>query len=205
MTLTSPVRVRAQDWPAGGKLAALSGASVVLFAVDSVVFHGAAAAATLALFATGGRRFAAHGLRRMWALWPFVAVLLIWNWLDGAPVQGIALSLRLLTAVGLATLVTMTTQLSDMMAVVRWLAHPLRRFGVTTRPLELAVALVIRFTPALARSGAHLAQAWRARSGRRASWRIVAPLAVLALDDAERVADALRARGGLTGGPTDGT
>ena len=34
-------------------------------------------------------------------------------------------------------------------------------------------------------------------AARRAGWRIVAPLALMALDDAEHVAEALRARGGV--------
>jgi len=112
-------------------------------------------------------------------------------------VAGLVIVLRMITAVGLANLVTMTTKLSDMMAVVRWLAAPLRRFGVRTRSLELAVALVVRFTPVLAAKGQMLSFAWRARSRKRAGWRIVMPFTVLAIDDAEHVAEALRARGGL--------
>ena len=121
----------------------------------------------------------------------------------GAVLGGVAavllarIALRMTTAVGLATLVTMTTSLARMMAVVRWLATPLRVLGLRTRGIELAVALVIRFTPVLADKGQLLAQSWRARSARRVGWRILMPFAVLAIDDAERVAEALRARGGL--------
>ena len=56
---------------------------------------------------------------------------------------------------------------------------------------ELAMALVIRFTPVLADKGRLLILAWRARSRSKPGWRIVLPFAVTAIDDAERVADIL--------------
>ena len=134
-------------------------------------------------------------------LWPFVVVIALWHVLTGSPTQGLVIVLRMITAVGLANLVTMTTRLSDMMAVVRWLCAPLRRVGVNTRGIEIAMAMVIRFAPVLADKGSQLAQSWRARSRRRVGWRIVMPLTVLAIDDAEHVAEALKARGGVSAGP----
>ena len=61
----------------------------------------------------------------------------------------------------------------------------------------LAMALVVRFVPVLAAKGQALAMAWRARSQRPPGWRIIVPFAVTAIDDAEHVAEALRARGGM--------
>ncbi|KAG1649034.1 NADH dehydrogenase [Nymphon striatum] len=105
--------------------------------------------------------------------------------------------LRMLSAVGMANLVTMTTRLSDMIEVVKWIASPLRRIGLNSRILELAIALVIRLTPVLVERGNQLTQAWKARSNRAPGWRIILPFTVLAIDDADRVAEALRARGGF--------
>ena len=197
ISLTSPVETRAHGWPAGAKLAALCGATMILFAVQSLAFHVLACAGMLALYAAPGRVFLRAGLRRLRVLWPFLAIIALWHILTATPTLGAVIALRLLTAVGLANLVTMTTRLSDMIAVVRWLATPLRRFGVNTRALEIGIALVIRFTPALAGKGAQLTQSWRARSKRRLGWRIILPFAVLAIDDADHVAEALKARGGL--------
>ena len=84
-----------------------------------------------------------------------------------------------------------------MMAVVLRLLRPFERLGLRTGPIALSMALVIRFTPTLIDKGQVLSLAWRARARRRAGWRIITPLAVLAIDDAEHVAEALRARGGL--------
>ena len=201
ISLTSPVRTRAHGWPAGAKLAALCAATVVLFARDDLAFHAAACAAILILHACGGRAFARTGLRALWRLWPFVVLLALWHLLTGAPEAGAVIVLRLLTAFGLANLVTMTTTLSEMIAVVMRLAAPLARLGLNTRALALGIALVVRFTPTLADKGTALTMAWRARSARRPGWRIVMPFTVLAIDDAEQVAEALRARGGLTPDP----
>jgi biotin transport system permease protein len=105
--------------------------------------------------------------------------------------------LRLVTAVALANLVTLTTRLDAMMAVVERAARPLERFGLSPRVLAVAIALVIRFTPVLLLRAGQLMEAWRARSPRRPGWRVVVPVTLAALDDAEHVAEALRARGGL--------
>jgi biotin transport system permease protein len=74
---------------------------------------------------------------------------------------------------------------------------PLRWLGLNSRVLELAIALVIRLTPVLVERGGQLTQAWKARSRNAPNWRIILPFTVLALDDADRVAEALRARGGF--------
>ncbi|KIN78747.1 Cobalt transport protein [Sulfitobacter mediterraneus KCTC 32188] len=103
----------------------------------------------------------------------------------------------MLSAVGLANLVTMTTRLSDMIDVVKAVTVPLRWFGLSSRVLEFAIALVIRLTPVLVERGGQLSQSWKARSRKAPNWRIILPFTVLALDDADYVAEALRARGGF--------
>lgn len=202
ISLTSPVRTWAHGIPAGPKLAALSAATVLLFAVDDTRWLGACLAATVALTLSGGWTFARAAARALRILIPFLILIAVWHGLTGQTEAGVALALRLLTALALANFVTMTTRLSDMLEIVTWLMTPFRRLGLSTRALELAVALVIRFTPSLAQKGTMLSEAWRARARRRANWRIVMPLAALALDDADHIADALRARGGLQADPT---
>ena len=197
ISLTSPVRTRAHDWPAGAKLLALAMVTVGLFVTGSVWGQLGWLLAALVLYALPGWRFLRHGLRRLWGLWPFVLVLLAWHLLTGDFAGGVVIVLRMSTAVALANLVTMTTRLEDMQALVLWLLRPLRRVGVRGGAIALAMAMVVRFIPVLTGKGRKLAEAWRARSPRRAGWRIVMPLVVLAVDDAEHVADALRARGGI--------
>ncbi|WP_371170651.1 energy-coupling factor transporter transmembrane component T family protein [Aliiroseovarius sp. 2305UL8-7] len=197
ISLTSPVRTRAHGWPAGVKLAALCVTTVLLFKTQSLLVLVAAFAGMAVLYRLPGQVFFHAGLRALKVLWPFVAILTLYHLITRTPGDGAMIILRMVTAVGLATLVTMTTQLSELIAVVRWLATPLRALGLKTEYLETAIALVIRFTPVLLSKGTKLIDAWRARSPRRPGWRIILPFTVLALDDADHIAEALRARGGF--------
>ena len=197
ISLTSPVETAAHRWTAGVKLGLLCAATVVLFMVQSLALQAGFLLATLTLYALPGPIFLRNGLRALWPLWPFVVLILLWHGFSSDLTGGAVIVLRMLTAVALANAVTLTTRLSDMMNVVKKLTAPLRWCGVPTRPIEVAMALVIRFTPILAQKGQLLALAWRARSTKRPGWRILLPFAVTAIDDAEHVAEALRARGGL--------
>ncbi|MDQ2093069.1 energy-coupling factor transporter transmembrane component T family protein [Rhodalgimonas zhirmunskyi] len=199
ISLTSPVRTRAHDAPAGAKLALLAGATVVLAATDALSFHIAALGGTLLLYALPGRVFFKAGVSRLRILWPFVAIVLLWHVVLRDTEAGLVIALRMVTAVGLANLVTMTTRLTDIMAVLRWLGTPFARLGLNMNAVEIGIGLLIRMVPVLREKGDRLTESWRARARRRAGWRLVLPLTVLALDDADKVSEALRARGGLSG------
>ena len=126
-----------------------------------------------------------------------MAVILVWHALTDDLARGAMLAARILATVALANLVTMTTRLEDLIAVVDTLLRPLERLGLRPGLIGFAIALVLRFTPVLLDKGRALAEAWRARSPRRAGWRVVIPLTLVTLDDAEHVAEALKARGGV--------
>lgn len=197
ISLTSPVKTKAHDWPASFKLGGLCAATVILFFIENLVLQAAALCLVLLAYALPGSAFLSAGIRQLKLLWPFVAIVAIWHvWMNEVSL-GATIILRLVSTVALANLVTMTTRLSDMIDVVRVLTGPLRRFGLKSRILELAIALVIRLTPVLVNKGTQLTWAWRARSRRSPGWRIILPFTVLALDDADQVAEALRARGGF--------
>ncbi|SMO70576.1 energy-coupling factor transporter transmembrane component T family protein [Paracoccus laeviglucosivorans] len=198
ISLTSPVRTRAQDWPAAAKLGALLAATTALFLLPGLWVQIAALAAVLGLYTLPGRVFLRHGLAQLRVLWPIVLVLLVWHALTGDLPDALRIALRIVNAVALANLVTMTTTLSDLTEVVHRIFAPLRRAGLPVAVIEAGIPLVIRFTPTLIQKGRALHQAWRARSSRRANWRIVLPMTLLALDDADHLAEALRARGGIS-------
>lgn len=193
LTLTSERQTRAQDWPAGVKLAGLVVWMVGLFWLPGLGWVlGALALTGAAAFGLG---IGSEWVRLFRVLWPVAAVLAVWHAVTGTPMDGAVAIARMGAAVGAANLVTMTTRLSDMQAVVEWLARPLTPV-LPPRALALAVALMIRFVPVMLQRWEALAMAWRARSDRRGNWRIAMPAVLAALDDAEHVADALRARGG---------
>ena len=125
LTLTSPRETGLHRWPAGVKLAALCLFTLVLFRLDGPALQGAAFALTAALAASGGARFLTAWLRLLRVLWPFLLVIALWHGITGDIAGGATILLRLLAAVGAANLVTMTTPLSAMIAVIERLARPL--------------------------------------------------------------------------------
>ena len=197
LSLTSRTRTPWHRWPAWAKLLLLCLFSVVLFASTGPLVQLAGLAAVLAAYLAGGSDFLRDGIHRLKPLLPFLAVLLLWHLVTGDVEQGAVFVLRLVAVMALANLVTMTTRLEDMIALAMRLLRPFRRFGVPTGAIGLAIAMVIRFTPRLMDLTRQIDEAFRARARRRAGWRIAVPLTLAALDDAEQVAEALKARGGV--------
>lgn len=195
LTLTSPVETWAHRCPAGLKLAVLAVATTGLFLMNAPAPLAGALGATAALYLTGGGQFARAGLRQLMPLWPFVAIVAVWHLWTGDATGGAVILLRMVTAVALANFATMTTRLSDMLAVFERLARPLAPI-LPPRRLALAFALVIRFIPVMLDRMGQIRQSWTARSPRPPRWRVMVPATLAALDDADRVAEALRARGG---------
>lgn len=196
ISLTSPVKTRAHGWPAGLKLGALCLITTGLMLTQDLRIHLAVLAVTGLLYALPGRAFLMAGLRALRLLLSVILLLLIWHLISGQTWQGLAIILRIVTLVGLSNLVTMTTPLEDMVDLLHRLGAPLRRLGLPMHLLEIAMPLVIRFTPVLVTRAETLAEAWRARSRRRPGWQLILPLMLQALDDADHVGEALRARGG---------
>lgn len=197
LALTSSIETPYHRWRAAHKLGVVALAVLGLYFMQSPILLAAATALVALAYLIAGRAFLAEGIKLLRPLWVFVAVVMVWHAIAGDPVTGVAVSLRLAAAVGLANLVTMTTRLDDLKDVVMWLLTPFKRLGIRTKPIGFAMTLVIRFTPVLLQKARMLVLSWRARSARRPGWPIVMPMALIALDDADRVAEALRARGGF--------
>ena len=196
LTLTSPVDTALHRLPAGGKLAALCGYTALLFALRSPEALAAAALAPVGLIAMGGATFARHAVHMLRPIWPFLLLLGLLHGWTGDLAQGLAIALRLVAAILAANLVTMTTRLADMLAVIETLMQPFARIGVPPQRVALVFALVIRFIPVLGDRLHLISQAWNARARRRPGWRMMIPATLAALDDADHAAQALRARGG---------
>ena len=127
LTLTSPVETPFDRWPAGLKLAILLLVTSAVFAVRDPWVLAGVLAATLALHLVGGRGLLAYGLRLLRPLWPFAALIAAWHVWRGTPELGGVVLLRMGIAVMVANLVTMTTRLDDMIALITRLAAPLAR------------------------------------------------------------------------------
>lgn len=197
LSFESPVHTPWHGLPVAGKFIFLCIVSLVLFKVGSVALQFLALILVICLYLVAGPQFLLVGLKRMVFLWPFLVVIALWHSYSNTVNDGLVIAFRLLAIVGLSNLVTTTSRLSDILDMMRSALTPLRYLGVQTRPVELAIALLVRFTPVLIDKGSALKEAWRARSNSRSLWRLVFPLSLAAIDEAEQVAEALRARGGI--------
>ena len=197
LALHSPHKTVFHRWPTELKLALLLGMTTFLFVIDSLLILSALTFLPFAAAASQGRLFFKYMLKLLWPLWPFVAIILLWHSFTWQLEAGLRILLRMIAAVGFANLVTITTPMDKILKVILASLSPLRRFGLRPERISFAIGLFVRFTPVLIEKSTILAQAYRARTSKYGNWRIILPLALIAMDDADHIAEAIRARGGL--------
>lgn len=180
--------------PAGAKLLALCAAgvgSVFAASVLGVTAYLAVAVLVLLVARVPGRAL----VRQLRPLLVFVVVLAGFHALVSSPERAYVVVGMLLALVFLATALTMTTPTSALVDVVVRVAGPLRRVGVDPERLGLLLALGLRAIPVVIGLALEVRDAQRAR-GLGASPRAFAvPLIVRSLRHADRVGEALAARG----------
>ncbi|WOH57810.1 energy-coupling factor transporter transmembrane component T [Bradyrhizobium sp. BWC-3-1] len=187
-----------QTWlhrvPAGIKLAGLALLSVLLLPVGDWRILAGALAMIAGVYAGFGR----VGMARISLLRPLLPLLVVVGGVQTASVgwnAGAVVTMRLLAMLLLADLVSMTTTMSALMDVLTPVLRLLRPLGVNPRKMALAVALVLRFVPVLMTRWRAREEAWKARTCRRVPLRLVAAFVADILQLADRVAEALDARG----------
>jgi biotin transport system permease protein len=185
--------------PAWAKLLLLAALAVVLFAVPTpeVVLGLLVAVLVVAL---GVARVPASLLLRQVRVVAVFLVLVFGIQLAVAGVLPAVVSVaRLLTLVLAAALVTATTQVSAMVALVERVCAPLRFVGVRPARVGLVIAMTLRFLPLVAERADRIREAQAARGGAVRGFRAVAttavPLVVQLLQLAHTVSEALDARG----------
>jgi biotin transport system permease protein len=194
LTLTLPIETALHRLPAASKLAAIAALGILLGLTSQPVALAAVFAGLWLAYLPLGRAEASRLPRRLWPLWPFVLVIGGWHLVRGTPETGLVVVLRMLTMFGAATLLLLTTRFDALLAAFSALLRPFARLGVPVNRIALALAMAVRFIPVLSQRASDLSQAWRARSARKARHRLLVPLAIAALDEADHAAEALRAR-----------
>lgn len=131
-------------------------------------------------------------------LWPmrwFVVLLVPLQWWTGGWRQVVVVVGTMLVTVAAAALVTLTTRVSDMLDVCVRALGPARRLGVDPERVGLALALTVRAVPVLADTFAQARDARRARGLERSPRALLVPLVLRTLRHADRLGEALAARG----------
>ncbi|MBT9368832.1 energy-coupling factor transporter transmembrane protein EcfT [Rhizobium sp. CSW-27] len=181
--------------PAGPKLAALALASLVLFFVHSALPLALAVILTGTLYLRLGLSVG-EALRRVRPVLITICLFGLLNVVLVSPLEALSSTLRLLAILFFAATVTTTTSIADFMAVLTRLLLPLERLGVVkASDVGLAVGLVLRFVPEIAARHATLREAHRARGVPVKLHRLLGPLIISTLKDADSIAEAIDARG----------
>lgn len=185
--------------PAGLKLLALAALGGVLFTVPELpVVTGALAAVVLVGLGAARLPVGVLGRQARVILWWLVALFVVHALVTDVHSGAVAV-IRLLTLVLAAAVVTATTRVTEMVAVVEWLCAPLRLVGVRPGRIGLLIAMALRFIPVLADRADRIREAQAARGGPvrgvRATATLVVPLLISVLRMATTVGEALDARG----------
>lgn len=180
--------------PAAAKLIGLAVVAIGLSAYPhDVVTMTAALCAVCALF--GVARLPARLLvAEIWRMRVLILVLGAALWIFIDPLTAWINTTRILALVLLASLLTFTTRMSDLLAVLHRMLAPLRRFGIDADAVAMTISLTITMVPVVAGFAEQIRDAQRAR-GVRLGARVVVPLLVRTLRHADDVGDALAARG----------
>jgi len=188
-----------QSWlhrvPAGVKLAGLALFSVLLLPVDNWRILAGVLVVIAMIYVGFGRVGTMRLLRLLRPLLPLLVVIGGVQIASDGWKAGAVITMRLLAMLLLADLVSMTTTMSALMAVLAPIFRGLRPLGVNPRKMALAVALVLRFVPVLLTRWRAREEAWKARTHRRVPPGLVAAFVADILQLADRVAEALDARG----------
>lgn len=180
--------------PAGAKLAGLAVFLVVLAALRSrVVVTGALVVVVgLAVLGRVGVRPLLAQVRPV--LW-FTVLLAAFQWWAAGPWTAVVVTGSFVLAVAAAGLVTLTTRTQDLLDAVVATLKPLRRLGVDPQRVGLVLTLAVRTVPVMAHLAQQVHQARIARGVSRSPRALVVPLVIRAVRHADRLGEALAARG----------
>ncbi|KQW32311.1 transporter [Rhizobium sp. Root274] len=166
-----------------------------LYFVTAPLVLAAAAALTAFLYVSTGIGLS-EGFKRLRPVLLTIAFLAAVNLLLLSPLEALVTTLRLLAILFLAAAVTASTTIADFMSAVTDLARPLERMGLLkAADLGLAFGLVLRFVPEIAARYEALKEAHAARGIPVRLSRMLGPLIISTLKDADRIAEAIDARG----------
>lgn len=181
--------------PVKPKLLGLTAFGLVLYFIDQPFVLGAALVLTALLYLSTGIGVS-EGLRRLRPVLFTIAFLASVNLLLLTPLEALVTTLRLVAILFVAAAVTASTTIAAFMAAVTDLARPLERLGLLkAADLGLALGLVLRFVPEIAARYEALKEAHAARGIPIKLSRMLGPLIISTLKDADRIAEAIDARG----------
>lgn len=180
--------------PAGWKLLGLT-----LVVIGIVLLAAPWQLGIAACLLAGGFAVARIPARVVWAqLWPmrwFLLCIAAFQVIFAGSERAVMVVGVLLLTVAAASLVTLTTRVTEMLDVCQRLLGPFRRLGVDPDRVGLLLALTIRCIPLMVDIVRAVSEARKARGAGFSLRAMAAPAVVRALRSADAMGDALIARG----------
>jgi biotin transport system permease protein len=178
---------------AGIKILAMIALGTGVFLIPDWPVVGVVFASVLLLYPMSG-----FGARVLWAqirpiMWLLAVFFGVQLWLNDWQ-AGLLVVLRIAAIVAFASLVTLTTKTSDLLASLERAMQPLRPIGVNPEKVSLAISMVLRFIPVISTVASEIRDAQRARGLDRSILAMIVPLIIRTLKMADDVADAIDAR-----------
>lgn len=180
--------------PAGWKLLGLAVLSLLTVLVRSAVTSAAVLALALALLVVARARVGTV-LRSVRGLLVMLALLAAYQSWQRGPEHAFTVVGALAALILLATVLTVTTAVDELLDTVAAALQPLRRFGVDPEKVALAFALMIRGVPTTLEIASETRQAALARGLERSPRAYLTPLVIRVVAHARATGEALHARG----------
>lgn len=127
-------------------------------------------------------------------LLPFIVLIVSAQALTIGWEHGVRLSAQLYIAVLAAGLLTLTTNISEMLDTFEWALSPLEKLGIDTWRICLVLTLTLRSIPTVSRAFQVSNDAWKARGFGRARHHIILPTLIRMFRSSEKIGDAISAR-----------
>ena len=179
---------------AGVKLLGLLVFSTVLVGWQSPVTVLVGFVLVAVLYVVGG--FGARTLvAQVWPLRWIVLLLVPFQWWTAGWQVAVAVVGTLVVAVVGAALISLTTRVTDLLDVIARVLRPARAIGIDPDRVALLLALTIRAVPVIAGTLHEARDARRARGLEHSTRALVTPIVVRTIRHADRVGEALAARG----------
>ena len=180
--------------PAGWKLSLLLVVGVLILLTDTPLVLGGGLVLALAGFPLA-RLPLPEIFRQARPLLIVLAIFFAAHALFTSIETGTVLTLRFAIMIAGGLLLTLTTRVSDLMAVLERGLGPLAPLGLNPEKTSLVFAMTIRFIPVLAETWETVRAAQQARGMDRNPLALLIPMTVLTLRRAEQISDAIEARG----------
>ncbi len=182
--------------PAGAKLIALAVMSIATLSLVKSWEQVVIAATVLVALWLVSRVGLAELARQFWILRWMIVFLAGTQLLFVAPLVALVTTSRVVVIVLMASLLTLTTPVSELLDAFHAALRPLRVIGVDADRVALLLALTITTVPVIARLAAGIREARTARGAGTSVIGYGVPLLILSLQHADELGDAIDARGG---------